>query len=594
LKVPHPANSFRLKLVAYFVLLALVPMGAAYWGFTTVAGVGESQRVTARQDSELRGALALYQERSDRAQRKAEGLARSRSLQLALERRDRRGIRSALAGARDIYVVAAHGLRVGDEPRLAARFPVDVVADGRRLGTVFATVPLDEQLVADLGRTALLDPRDGLVLLQQGRVFSASSPLRGKVLLSPGRAGTVRLSGVRYRGVTAPALPGLAGVRLAALTPQSLIDSATMRTRDRLLLGLLACLGLVGAAAYLVGRSIVRNLRTVAAAARAIARGRLDERVPVRGRDEFAALGEAFNEMAGQLEARLSELGAERARLHAATTRFGEALAATHDADQLLRVVVDAAVEATAARGCRLLVAGGETLETGDPDTDGERLELPLTAREQSFGTLVLVGESFDEEQRLNAVSLAAQAAIALENARLHRIVQRQAVVDGLTGVASRRACEEALQAEVARADRLELPLALMLADLDDFKRVNDVHGHAVGDEVLRVFAQVLLGEVRDSDVAGRWGGEEFLLLLPGTNDEGAARLAERIRATLAKREIPGLDGRRFRVTASFGISQHQPSGGPDELFAAADRALYRAKHEGKDRVERDGLVRDL
>ena len=116
----------------------------------------------------------------------------------------------------------------------------------------------------------------------------------------------------------------------------------------------------------------------------------------------------------------------------------------------------------------------------------------------------------------MTAGSLASHAAIALENARLHRIVERQALVDGLTGIANRRQCEDALTAEISRADRLGAPMTLVLADLDDFKAVNDVHGHTVGDDVLREFASVLKATVRDSDLAGRWGGEEFMLLLPG------------------------------------------------------------------------------
>ena len=100
---------------------------------------------------------------------------------------------------------------------------------------------------------------------------------------------------------------------------------------------------------------------------------------------------------------------------------------------------------------------------------------------------------------------------------RLHRIVERQALLDGLTGLANRRQSEEALSAELHRAERLGGPLALVLADLDSFKGVNDRYGHPAGDTVLREFAQVLRATVREIDTAGRWGGEEFFVLLPGT-----------------------------------------------------------------------------
>jgi diguanylate cyclase (GGDEF)-like protein len=369
------------------------------------------------------------------------------------------------------------------------------------------------------------------------------------------------------------------------LTPEALIDAASARTRDRLLAGLLACLALVGVVAYLQGRAIVRHLGRFATAAREIAHGSLRERVPVRGRDEFAALGAALNDMAAQLEMRVAELEAERARVREALARFGEALAATHDAKQLLRIVAATAVEATSARGGRIVSADGSVVASGDADGEGERLILPLTASGEPFGTLELVGDSFSGEQRINAASLAAHAVVALENARLHDLVERQALVDGLTGLANRRAVSDALHAEAARAERFETPLSVVLADLDEFKEVNDAHGHAVGDEVLRVFAAVLRETLRESDVAGRWGGEEFLLLLPGADEEGAAQLAERVRIGLAAGGIPSVPG--LRVTASFGVAEYAGQTKTEELVAGADSALYRAKRAGKDRVER-------
>jgi diguanylate cyclase (GGDEF)-like protein len=316
--------------------------------------------------------------------------------------------------------------------------------------------------------------------------------------------------------------------------------------------------------------------------------------VPVRGRDEFALLGSAFNDMANQLQTRLDELEAERGRLRDAITRFGEALAATHDVGQLLRVIVESAVEATGATGAHLAAEGGEVFESGDPAAEGERLELPITAGRETFGTLVLVGPAFDTEQRMTATSLASHAAIALENARLHRIVERQAMVDGLTGIANRRHCEEALTTEIAQADRLGTPLTLVLADLDDFKAINDAHGHAAGDEVLREFAAVLRATVRDSDLAGRWGGEEFLLLLPGADAAGGAQLAERVRSSLAERSFRGHEGAVISVTCSFGVARHAAGSDERDLFAAADRALYRAKRAGKNRVEVDAPVRSF
>jgi diguanylate cyclase (GGDEF)-like protein len=580
-----PLSSFKLKLVAYFVLLSLVPLAATYWGFTTVASAGSSRQVTLRQEEGLRAALTLYAERVDRRQAQAQHVARSASLQRALEHGDRRALRRILAGRPWLYVVDAGGLRVGSPPPLAAQLRVDVVGRNRRLGEVVATIPLDSRLVERLRNGAAFDSGDVLVLLDGQRIAASAPSLRGSVTAEAGRSAPVDVAGTRYRAFVAPALPGVPTVRLAVLTRQALIDAADARTRDRVLFGLLACLALVGVVAYLQGRSIVRNLRRFSTAARGIARGSLGERVPVRGRDEFAALGEALNDMAAQLEARLDELEAERGRGREALARFSEALAATHDAKQLLHIVAAAATEATGARGSRIVSADGSVVATGEADGGGVRLILPLIASGERFGTLELVGDSFTKEQRMNAASLAAHAVVALENARLHGMVERQALVDGLTGLANRRATADALHAEAARAQRLQTPLAVVLADLDGFKEVNDEYGHAVGDEVLRGFSDVLRQTVRDSDVAGRWGGEEFLLLLPGADEEGAVQLAERVRVGLAERSIPGAPG--LRVTASFGVAEYAGEANSEELVVAADSALYRAKRAGKDRVER-------
>ena len=285
------------------------------------------------------------------------------------------------------------------------------------------------------------------------------------------------------------------------------------------------------------------------------------------------------------LEVRVRELEAERERLRDAIAGFGEALAATHDTEQLQRVIVDTAIEAVGAKGGMFVPTSGVIVQVGDL-RGHERLQLPLTASRQNFGTLILVGDEFPTEDRLTATSFAAHAVVALENARLHRVVERQALIDGLTGLANRRQAEDALATEISRAARFDNALTVVLSDLDDFKALNDRYGHPAGDAVLRAFAEILQETLRDADLAGRWGGEEFLLLLPGTDNRGAMLLAERIRATLAGRAILTPDGSAAHVTASFGLATLAPGMTEAELIAAADAALYAAKRGGKNRVE--------
>jgi diguanylate cyclase (GGDEF)-like protein len=377
-------------------------------------------------------------------------------------------------------------------------------------------------------------------------------------------------------------------VALLALTPRSTIASALGDVKLRLLFAALGSIAVVAAVAFLPGRAIVSALRELAAAARGIAAGRLSERVPVRGRDEFAQLGQAFNDMASQLESRHAELTAERRRVDRAIERLGAALAAGNEPEALLAVVAESAVEATEAVGARIVRAGESVVRAGDPDAGGDPATIPLGTGERGEIEVLLLypkpGSELGPDALAVAHSLATQASIALENARLHRILARQAVTDDLTQLANRRRFEETLEHEVSRVRRFGGSLSLILADLDDFKAINDRFGHQVGDEVLRSFADVVRTTVRAVDIPARPGGEEFAVILPGTDLGEATLVAERLRAQLAARRIPA-PPHELGVTVSIGVAAYDDGMATEELFGVADRALYEAKAGGKNRV---------
>lgn len=160
-----------------------------------------------------------------------------------------------------------------------------------------------------------------------------------------------------------------------------------------------------------------------------------------------------------------------------------------------------------------------------------------------------------------------------------------QATYDGLTGLLNRAATLDTLHRELSRTAREEAVLGLLMIDIDHFKRVNDTYGHMVGDEVLRACAHRIRASVRRYDAAGRVGGEEFLVILPGADRETVQAVAERIREHIGGAPIE-TETLQLNITASLGGTTLQGRGvSADELIGAADRALYRAKEEGRNRV---------
>ena len=284
-----------------------------------------------------------------------------------------------------------------------------------------------------------------------------------------------------------------------------------------------------------------------------------------------------------------------RRRQHQVRTReiaksldiVGETLAATHDPQALLPVVLKAATEATGATGGMILTADVPRVSWGVTNASrGEQLDVPLRTESGTMSTLRLFSGSdpFDEEARDAARWIATQAEIALENAHLHRLVQQQALTDELTSLANRRRFTAEFRREAQRADRTETPLSVIVLDIDDFKRVNDTWGHETGDAVLRGLADVLTGATRTVDLPARLGGEEFAVLLPNTDAEGARGVAERVQRDLTALRVPVGDD-SVGITASFGISSF-PDGAPlAELLNDADRCLYEAKRAGKNRI---------
>jgi diguanylate cyclase (GGDEF)-like protein len=186
-----------------------------------------------------------------------------------------------------------------------------------------------------------------------------------------------------------------------------------------------------------------------------------------------------------------------------------------------------------------------------------------------------------------------------LQRSSRHAQLLKDARADSKTGLLNAATWERESTAEIARAVRTRSPLALALLDIDKFKGINDTYGHLVGDQVIKEIARTLNSELRDYDLAGRFGGEEFSLLLPQTRAVDAFRIAERVRATIAGLIIIAAGssgGERVHVTVSIGVAALDSGDRREytELMAAADAALYRAKAGGRDQVQMISTTRGL
>jgi diguanylate cyclase (GGDEF)-like protein len=209
---------------------------------------------------------------------------------------------------------------------------------------------------------------------------------------------------------------------------------------------------------------------------------------------------------------------------------------------------------------------------------------VPSLVGGEVIGSVLLEHERpLSEAERERVVDSVGQASPVLANLRNLAVAELRAATDHLTGLPNARAINETLKRMVAHADRTLGPLAVVLLDLDHFKRINDTWGHEKGDEVLAAVGQALLGAARASDFAGRSGGEEFVVLLPETDRTGAIELAEKLRRGLHGIRIPGVEQ---RISASFGIAVYPGDAiDPAGLMRLADRGLYAAKAAGRDRV---------
>ena len=511
------------------------------------------------------------------------------------------------------------GLSIEGQPRAARAITVEDVS-GQYLDT----------LRGQLGVTS------EIALVSHGQVVAQSGPSRlnlsaapALVLLSTGEDSLVS-NGVVDAAVSraGPGLPFDVIVAVPATDQTLLLQTVVFIVLGGVLVAVVS--------ARAIARDMTGALDELTDAAEAVAHGDLSRTLEVRGDEEVRSLAQSFNFMTTELRTYVAEVETSRDALRGNLERLGEALSATHDLDTLLPVVLETAMSSVGAgagvvllgedhspltlraehglrtRGLPLpdvvvagqgllgRVAAGRVVRgqiggsaslapgTGEP-ADAEVLAVPLHRGAHVNGVLALFdpgsGRSFSDADEQALRALAGQAAIAVENVLLHSEARQASITDPLTGLWNFRYLTMSLNQETERAARFQRPLALLMLDLDHFKKVNDTYGHVHGDEVLREFAHRVNTHTREVDTFARYGGEEFVLVLPETGLVGATSLAERINQ--AVREVQfGLGGDHpIPVTVSIGAAVFPTHGTTaSQLLRAADRALYAAKDSGRDR----------
>jgi len=280
-------------------------------------------------------------------------------------------------------------------------------------------------------------------------------------------------------------------------------------------------------------------------------------------------------------------------------------LAMLHPRDQVLVTVAHWGVEAAAphpfALGDCWGMRRGQPHEVVDPHVGlvcrhfatppaSGSLCVPLTVQGEALGLLCLLGSAEAASRRPSterlAVAMGEGIKLSLSNLRLRERLREQATLDVLTGLHNRRYLDETLARELHAAVRRKSPMCVAMLDLDHFKHFNDTFGHEAGDTLLREMGHLLRDNLRKSDISCRYGGEEFVLVLPDSSLDATKQRVEQLRAMVKQLDLRHGDRPLGRITVSCGIAQANPHGGtPRELLRAVDEALYAAKLAGRDCV---------
>jgi diguanylate cyclase (GGDEF)-like protein/PAS domain S-box-containing protein len=366
------------------------------------------------------------------------------------------------------------------------------------------------------------------------------------------------------------------------------VEDSIAATRGQALAVMIGMLILIiVATGILIRRSVVRHIDSVTGAMARVSEGDLSQTVPEYGRDELSRMAVSFNRMSKQLRQTYKGLESEQDKLTTIILSSREGIVVTDGNGTV--VMTNPAVHEFLGKTHDQIVTEGFLNLFDDPELIIDHLERTVGAEGEADlhnyndRTLSLYAATIMSEDG-NVIGSAALIRDITEQKRLENELRKLSTTDGLTGLANRRFMDESLTEELDRTRRYELEMSVLMFDVDHFKKFNDEYGHDQGDRVLQTLADVMRSTVRDVDLPCRYGGEEFLIILPNTPVDGALLVAERLRESVANTIIDGL-----HVTISIGVATYPliKADSADELVEAADAALYEAKRSGRNRVRR-------
>lgn len=496
--------------------------------------------------------------------------------------------------------------------------------------TAFVARPVTASFITAIERNVATtaDPVDLLLIRADGR-YALDGSVRGVTVTAGEMAnstlhnaiatGAPMVESIDSHQVAIASAPIGAGFTLALIAP---VTGAPV-TWESVLLLLAVILVAMLFIVVVVQIDLRRPLRRLDAAVAALGAGDFDAPVSTGTVDEIGRLGASFEAM--RLEVR-STMRATAARASVATelslaqpletalANVCDLLQASIEVEMAMIVVNGSEMSdgfAVAGGGQRIEDAG--LLDGNGPLGEGYRylgrgtitLGATATSRESRLGVrefcvaplrlgtyvhgviaVASANRTFANGDMNLVASTAEQISLALERYRFLAVVQRQATVDDLTGLYNHRFLVDSLGQQLALAERLAAPLAILMLDLDHFKLLNDTHGHHAGDLALSAFSRTLVNNVRRADLAARYGGEEFVVVMPSTSAEEAFVVAEKIRVAVEETEVRLPGAQTVRLSVSIGVAaypEHTDIAG--ELFSLADEALYRAKRTGRRRT---------